>query len=239
MKPSNLRKHICAGGVTAILCSLALTARAQYSNAVLSLNPILYYHLNDATPVPGNIWTNAGTAGAAGTLMGLNLPAFQQTPGALIAEPTIGAAGFSGPGPNSYGPLPDSSLVDPSDGNPQAPFTVEGWYYPTNGGSTVPNGDGCVINFFNLSGRTGWILYQDSTVGWDWRLYANQGGTFAARVSSGTNDLPQAATWYYVVLVWDGTNATMYTNGVATGPATPAPTFTFHSGSHSEYWHPE
>jgi hypothetical protein len=192
-------------------------AEAQYSNAVLSLNPILYYHLNDTTPVPGNVWTNAGTAGAAGTLFGLNSPSFQVMPGALAAEPSNGAAGFDGS--TMYAPLPYSPAIDPSEGDPNAPFTVEGWFNP----ATSTPGDGCVMNYVNMGGRTGWILYQDSSLGWDWRIYANSGGTFAARVSSGSP--APAGVFSHVVLVWDGTNASVYVNGALAAGPTPAPTF--------------
>ena len=127
MKISKLSKNLRSGVTALALCALALTARAQYSNAVLGLNPILYYHLNDTNPVPGPNWVNVGTAGPAGTMFGLSAPYFRQQPGPLVAEPNEYAAGFISSVGN-YGEIPYSPAMDPSKGNPQAPFTVEGWY---------------------------------------------------------------------------------------------------------------
>jgi hypothetical protein len=212
-------KHLRFGAVVMAFCALTFAAHAQYSNAVLGLNPILYYHLNDTTPVPGSLWTNAGTAGKVGTLFGLNSPSFQVTPGALPAEPGNGAAGFDGLSQYAY--IAYSAAIDPSKGNPQAPFTIEGWYNP--GTSSPSGGTGCVIYFANMGGETGWNLYQDSSVGWDWQLYDNSGTHLAARVSSGS---PAAAgVFSHVVLVWDGTNASEYVNGALAAGPTPAPTF--------------
>jgi hypothetical protein len=79
MKTWWLKNHLCYGGVAVALCALALPARAQNSNTVMSLNPILYYRLKDTTQGPGNLWTNAGT------VIGLNSPTDQVT-GANVAE---------------------------------------------------------------------------------------------------------------------------------------------------------
>ena len=118
MNTHRLKKHLCSCAVAAALCATALTAGAQsYSNAVLNLNPILYYHLNDTTPVPGVLWTNAGTAGLAGTLFGSNSPAFQQT-GPLAGGSGSYGAGFSGSG--QYAFIPYSAAVDPNHGNGRA-----------------------------------------------------------------------------------------------------------------------
>src|ERR1022692_2807269 len=192
MKTCRLKNHLCSGGVAVALCALVLTARAQYSNTVMGLNPILYYHLNDTTPVPGSLWTNAGTAGLKGTLFGLNSPAFQQ-PGAIVADSPNYGAFFTGgtvvaPGTvkNAYAPLPYSPAVDPSKGNPQAPFTVEGWFNPHNASPATT----CVLSWASLtSPYSGWNLYQDAN-GWDWQLYRNSGTNIGGEVTSGSANLP-------------------------------------------------
>jgi hypothetical protein len=218
MKTSSIRKHLSYAGAAVALCGLALAARAQYSNMVMSLNPILYYHLNDTTPVPGSLWTNVGTAGLVGTLFGLNAPFFQE-PGALPAEPNSYAAGFDGISMCAI--VPYSRAIDPSKGNPQAPFTVEGWFNPDTG---APPAAGAVVSCVDMgTAPNGWILFQDATVGWRWNLYAN--AVSVAQVSSGSNNLPEGGIFYHLALVWDGTNASMYTNGVAVAPPTPVPLF--------------
>src|ERR1700733_9329370 len=187
MKISRSIKCLGSSGAALALCALALTARAQYSNVVLGLNPILYYHLNDTTPVPGSLWTNAGTAGPVGTAFALNAPAFQQA-GALPADNPNYGGGFNlaSTSPMQYAAIPYSSAIDPSQGNPQAPFTVEGWFNPALATPGAPYGDGSPVSYINANQPTGWSFYQDARDGWLWQLYSPTGarGYLAGNLAS-------------------------------------------------------
>jgi len=226
MNTSRLVKCLYSGGWALVLCAPALTARAQYSNAVLSLNPILYYHLNDTTPVPGSLWTNEGTAGLAGTAFGLNAPDFQQA-GALPADNPNYGAGFNlaATSPMQYAAVPYSPAIDPSQGNPQAPFTMEGWFNPALATPGPPYGDGSPVSYINANQPTGWSFYQDARDGWLWQLYSptGAGGYLAGNLASSSTPTP--GTFNYVVLVWDGTNASMYLDGVLVDGPIACPTF--------------
>ncbi len=73
------------------LCAGALTVGAQsYSNAVMALNPVLYYPLNDTTPNPNDGFTNAGTAGSLGYMFDewsdTYAPTHQAGAGPIVAE---------------------------------------------------------------------------------------------------------------------------------------------------------
>jgi hypothetical protein len=226
MNTSRLVKCLYSGGRALVLCALALTARAQYSNAVLGLNPILYYHLNDTTPVPGSLWTNWGTAGFVGTAFALNSPDFQQT-GALPADSPNYGAGFNltSTSPMQYAAIPYSAAIDPSQGNPQAPFTVEGWFNPALASPGPPYGDGSPVSYINANQPTGWSLYQDARDGWLWQLYSptGAGGYLAGNLASSSTPTP--GTFDYVVLVWDGTNASMYLDGALVDGPIACPTY--------------
>src|SRR5512136_1728459 len=61
-----LPKSLLAVSATGLLALAAvLPARADYSNTVMSLGPVGYWRLNDATPVPLDTATNLGTLGAS------------------------------------------------------------------------------------------------------------------------------------------------------------------------------
>jgi len=226
MNKARLLKHVCPAVAAVALCALALPAGAQYSNAVLNLNPILYYHLNDTTPVPGNVWSNAGTAGPAGTLFGINYglnSTYFQQPGPLVAEGANSyAAEFDGT--STWGDIPYSPAMDPSKGNPNAPFTVEGWYFFEEG-TAWNNGNGSPVCFGDDGNvGNGWGFYLWSSE-WEWQLYNETGGWSPTADLTTPNSPPAPYEWSHVVLVWDGTNASMYLNGtLAAGPKT-APGF--------------
>src|SRR5664279_2747697 len=122
MKPIiTTRALICA----VIACATLATtrpARADYASTVMSMNPVMYYHLNETAPVPiADQAVNLGTLGAAvnafysGTV---NVNYFHPTPGALAGS-SDGAATFSGLAGTLIVPYAASL-------NPTA-FTAEAW----------------------------------------------------------------------------------------------------------------
>jgi concanavalin A-like lectin/glucanase superfamily protein/Ig-like domain-containing protein len=185
----------------------ALTARADYSNTVMSLNPIAYYRLSETTPVPADTATNLGSAGAIGTALYLNTPTHQVS-GALMGS-TDTAVGFDGSSTTKdrvAAPF-DSSI------NPTGQFTAEAWVYP----AVVDSGTYCPLSYWTEAagavGRTGWLIYQNGTSGWTFRMY-NGHTSSSTEVDLTGGGTPVANTWYHLAAVFDGTQASLYVNGL-------------------------
>ncbi len=84
----------------------------------------------------------------------------------------------------------------------------------------------CVLAFgeFFLAPRSGWLVYQNSN-NWEWRIYdgTNTAGTPAAILDSASS--PSPGTWDHLALVWDGSNASLYVDGVLKAGPVAVPTF--------------
>ena len=135
----------------AFLLTLAISAGAAspYFNAVTSLNPAGYWPLHEVEPAThGDTETNYGSLGLLGTgyygdwengqkgiYHGFN--------GAL-ANDTDPAVYFGGNWPSGGGGSATNLLIIPHT-SPAAtlvpPFTVECWFFPTNGADTGRQGD--------------------------------------------------------------------------------------------------
>jgi hypothetical protein len=72
---------------------------------------------------------------------------------------------------------------------------------------------------FASSGRSGWLIYQSPTY-WDLRTYCGQGTTTAAEAIGTT--VPAIGSWTHLAVSWDGTNASLYVNGVLEASAVSA-----------------
>ncbi len=128
-----------------MLCLIAVllsvvTSWADYSNTVISLNPVAYWPLNETVqPPPAYVATNSGTLGALGdgyyeTWYAPSGNGYTNTmawtgpvPGAT--SDGDGAANFNGDG-NRYIQIPHTSpatIIQP-------PFSVECWTIATNSG---------------------------------------------------------------------------------------------------------
>ncbi len=195
---------------------LTSSVHADYVSTVTALNPVGYYRLNDTTPVPSDIATNSGTAGALGNGFYVNdspsTPMHPSTPGALAGS-SDPAAAFN-PG---YVQVPFDPAI-----NPTGPFTAEAWLQP----SVVPAGLTAVMAYGHLENpaapalggnRSGWLLYQDDGSssggsGFNLRMYNHDGINRALTLTGG--DVPTGGTWYHVAVSYDGTNAFLYFNGV-------------------------
>lgn len=182
----------------------AIIARADnsYSNAVMALNPVAYWPLEETNqPPPRPFATNEGTAGSAynGSYSGIITLGI---PGALPGNSDT-AASFSGAG-----------VVDIPFGSKlsiQAPFSVEVWALSTNTGSA------CVVSAGHFgSPRAGWLLYNNVGSLWDFRLYNQNGANLSLELpSGGTAD----TNWHHIVAVFDGVNGTLYVDGaLVAGP---------------------
>jgi len=236
-----MRKNLIAGLTATALVSLtASTAYSQssYYQAVTSLNPPLYLPLQETAQPPANdVETNLGSLGSPGNAIYASIWATKGfTPSATADGDTAvmfqsGGAGFLAI------PTADRRVAI------QSPtFTVEAWIYPTNYNSfsgivcqSGPNPGG-VNNTTNAGGfclSANYIAYLDSgnLRGFSFHVYNGHVGSpsngnvprYGAEVAVPYNY--QLNTWYHLVGVFDGVNATLYVNGVNMNSAAAAANF--------------
>src|SRR5258707_4924277 len=66
MKRTHVKTSFRLVAATVLALSAAATAWADYSNTVMSFNPVAYYRLSETAAVPAaSIYANSGTLGAA------------------------------------------------------------------------------------------------------------------------------------------------------------------------------
>jgi hypothetical protein len=97
-----------------------------------------------------------------------------------------------------------------SELNPPAnsPFTIEFWAKPT----AYDGDDAPIGNRLATGNRTGWVFFQrPGATGWNFRTYNGNGNTVGWDLTGGTSTLN---SWSHVVVVWSGTGATLYVNGI-------------------------
>jgi hypothetical protein len=179
-------------------------AEADYSSTVLSYQPAAYWRLNETAPVPiADQAVNLGSLGVQASGF------YKGTAGGTYTHPTTGALAGDANGAVTFS--------GGSVGVPYIPsfntkvFTLEAWLNPNDVSGTV-----CPLSSVNFTTyRQGWILYTSAT-GWNLRLY-NDTATPAINITA-TNGI-YAGAWQHVAITCDGTNASVYVNGVlgATG----------------------
>jgi hypothetical protein len=211
-KNPTMRKLIMAGAAVAFMATSAL---ADYSNTVASLGPVAYWRLNETQVPPADFATNSGTLGFLGN--GYYTGSVVHPSTGALANGAGSSATFDRSGAKVSIPyVPALSVA--------APFSVEAWVNP--GDAPPPDGQSglsAVLSCAHMGGnRSGWLIYQASA-GWNFRLYNENGGTTWASVTGGP--APVAGTWYHLAATYDGTNVTVYVNGVATTAVVPAGTF--------------
>jgi hypothetical protein len=267
--------------VATLIAMGGLACQAQsYSNAVMALNPVAYWPLNETTQPPAAyVATNYGTLGALGTAYYDNPYAEgATTPSTPFTGPVPGATSdgdaataFPGGNATAYMLIPHAS---PKLTVGSTPFSVEVWVQPGGGDPNDPTGtsyastewtsiikEGCGgLGFgdsFDTSGDgAGWdidlagIYSLGTPVGWYEPGPTGQPTQFLTNAAwvvdffPGNNgDTPSmefyvpmsepTAQWFHLVLVYDGTNASFYTNGVLA--ATTLPNL---PQSTNDYWGP-
>jgi autotransporter-associated beta strand protein len=208
MNTHNSTRRFCGWFFTAIGLALmtTVTVRANYQSTVLADNPLAYYALNPA--VDGNS-TAPDLTGNGNDGVAVDITA-ASGPSAYITN----AANFNG-----------SAAIDLSQGsNPgllnfNGPITLEAWCQPASSGLFAD----ILAKGYDSSN------YDEIAIGVNGPYGANYWGqTGGANIAGGT----QTTNWTYVVLSSDGTNCSLYENGilVAQSPDTVGSTTNFPAG---------
>lgn len=192
------------GSGVLLALSAVLTARADYPATVVSQAAPVYYRLNETVqPAPEPLATNLGSLGAAANGTFVALPAFN-APGPFTGSVSVGLDGTS-----QYIDTPYVAGLNTST------FTFEVWAQP----ALVPNFAYLASSAELNSPRSGWYFAQDngSTFGHGSAYvvrFFNQNGT-TPTTTLWAPIVDPAGTWIHLALTYDGTNAVLYTNGVA------------------------
>ncbi|MCL5096222.1 MAG: immunoglobulin domain-containing protein [Candidatus Omnitrophica bacterium] len=183
-----------SGNATSSAAVLTVIARVIYQDYVLSLNPTLYYRLNEA-PGAGAAAVNLGSAGAGGDAI-YGLGAAESIPGAIPGDTAISCTGGAAS-------LPPGILATENN-----PFSVSFWMKPSSFGA------GNYGTPFSYGGYappfqgTSLIIAEDGGAGTGKLAIGVYGGNFL--VSQGSLTLGQ---WNHVGLIYNGTNASLYIDG--------------------------
>ena len=211
MKPTLRQIPFILLALLATFIAPALRA-ADYQTTILGYNPLAYWRFNETTPSPApNAVTNHGTAGPG--IVGYALG------GALTGQP--GIVGNSVRIINSTDAVGDAPTrvdvpFDPSF-NPEPPFSVEFWAKANSLGDDT-NGL-CVLSsidpyWFEGGNRSGFLFYLSSFGIYQFRV---GGENSYSAVALATTNRVSAGGWSHVVGSFDGTNVTLYVNGVLAG----------------------
>lgn len=197
--------------VPAVLVATSPVARSPYAATVLGLQPAAYWPLNETNvPPAGNVVSNAGFLG--GSASGFMANSVVQGGAGIVGT----SFAFSNPGLTiaylgTYVDVPYNPVF-----NPATPFTVEFWAKPNQS----PTNYYCPVASLDDSensnnSRYGWIFYEAAGNQWVFRVGNSTG--YVAQPAGGAVT-PNA--WQHVAGVYDGTNVSLYVNGVlAAGPA--------------------
>ena len=185
---------------------------SAYASAVLALNPIAYWRLSETNqPPPAGVATNSGSLGNVAN--GFDFSGVQTFQSGIVdtsyrfSNPSL-LVGLYG----SHVDIPYNAVL-----NPGGPFTVELWVKPAQ---LTPDLF-CPAASMDASqnggnSRMGWLFYQASGATWQFRI-GNLSG-YTATLSGGT---VQSNAWHHLAGVYDGTNASLYVNGVRVAGPTP------------------
>ena len=175
-----------------------------YSNAVLALNPLGYWRLDETNqPLSEGPAVNLGYLGSDANGAYSGVPAW--VTGALQGDSDT-ASIFMGATAVTVPYISELTL------NP--PFTIEAWVRTT---TVLTSGNfACPLACGEFaSPRSGWLIYQSAT-GWNFRLYDQNGLNTSLNIETGGAPVP--GVWYHVVATYDGSVGTIYVNGNGSAP---------------------
>src|SRR5581483_8418923 len=224
-----MRKTTVACSITAILTLAAVApihAQSAFSNAVIALNPVAYWPLNEnvTPPVSPPTEPNLGSAGSAYNLTYNNNVTFGAQ-GALVGASDT-AADFDGVSSSATPAYGSALAIGPS-------FTAEAWLRSENVGATQ-----CALaDVDGASPRSGWLIYMDiSNPGqYTVRFYNQNSTTPSLSMNIGDPGSIAQGQWYHLALVVSNavtaTNVYGYINGVLVAGPTALPAFVPNDGA--------
>ncbi len=190
-------------GVCPVTCALSVflsasAARADYSNTVISFNPVAYWPLNEGP--------HAGIASNR-TTDNPNIEAYFSggvTPGVAgaIAAETNTAVAFDGSTGWVTFSLPQVSGL-------AASFSVEGWFKPASADAACT----CSCGTFD-SRWPAWVIYYHPPFGWNLRMHKATSPAPSLNIEGGSTSV---GVWHHIVATCDGTNGCLYVDGSPVG----------------------
>ena len=222
-----VKKTSSSFALVALLTAAAVCpARDNYNSTLLSFGPVAYWPFNETSVSPPlYVITNSSALGDLLDGYGIDTNQTLTAAGDTSIAVSSGEAGivgrcvrFSNPGDNievcnSKTDVPWNAAL-----NPAPPFTIEFWAMPNSisGDSTglcpLSNFD---PNWASGASRAGWVFYVGADGGWQFRL-GNRSGYAGVLTGSSTGNAT-TNVWQHLAATWDGTNASLYANGVLIG----------------------
>ncbi|HEV2452895.1 MAG TPA: LamG-like jellyroll fold domain-containing protein, partial [Verrucomicrobiae bacterium] len=211
------------------LIPLALTvAKGQsvYSNAVMNLNPVAYWPLQEtAQPPAADIETNYGSLGPiANGYYASDANVLKGFPGAIVGDSDTAVEFTNNSQSFMIVPNTDNRVSLPAGG----PLTVEAWAFSTANqqyvalvsqtGPIGAGGNNAGTNSAGWSLNQNWLPYKgtgsgnNSLYGFSFHVFNGVGSTGGAEADAVYPFLN--GSWYHIVGVFDGTNCSVYVNGV-------------------------
>jgi hypothetical protein len=185
-----------------------LTARADYSNTVMSLGPVGYWRLNDALVFPKDTATNSGSLLAVGN--GVSSALTHPVSGALVGSSDT-ATRFGGAGTVR---IPWHAALNPSSGGIPTAFSVECWAKTTNA-----SGNRAMVTSMrqpasgNTLDRSGWCLRQ---AGANFEFLVGDTNAAPSYWNLRVTNVVTTNVWQYWAVTYDGTQGgtKIFLNGV-------------------------
>jgi hypothetical protein len=189
----------------------ALILRADYSNTVMSLNPVAYWPLNERPR--GGVPINHATVqvtNAPDCEAFYSADIVSGVAGAIVAE-TNSAVTLNGS--TAYVMVPFQPVLRLAP-----PFSIEGWFKPASASPACV----CSCGGFGRK-RSGWAVYYDPFHGWNFRVHDQNSAAASISIEGGDTS---TGIWHHVVAAHDGTNGCLYVDGIRAAGPTLAKDFT-------------
>lgn len=206
--------------------SLTKTTTIVTSAAALLLSAV-FAGASSVSLNTGSLGASANGTSTDGVTLSTNSPL------AVAGDMSASYGGGSGANPINT-TVAYHSAVNPAV---TSPFTIEFWVNPNQ---DTNNGWAPVFNRISTTPRSGWTFFQrgSSAGGWNFALYNGNNNDVGKQITGGGSAFA-VGTWTQVVGVWDGTDLSLYINGVNSGAASsgtgynPSTTATFSVGSYA------